>query len=196
MAIKFNCPACGAPMEYDGETTLFQTCRSCGAPIVVPAEVIDENRALNAGLTSNTVAGGLSFDENPGETVQPTPLDDPKLVANAGIFEETNAGNKIAAIKIHREAFNTDLQTSKEAIEALSRDIERSKRSHSEAIQEELSGYEGDQTLKIILSELKAGRKIQAIKVFRETFHTGLKEAKEAVEAMERGESINLSDYL
>ncbi len=40
---------------------------------------------------------------------------------------------------------------------------------------------------------LSRGRKIQAIKLFRETFKVGLKEAKEAVERLERGEAINLS---
>jgi hypothetical protein len=40
---------------------------------------------------------------------------------------------------------------------------------------------------------LQGGNKIQAIKVFRETFGVGLKEAKDAVEAMERGESIDIS---
>lgn len=37
------------------------------------------------------------------------------------------------------------------------------------------------------------GQKIQAIKVFRETFGVGLKEAKDAVEAIERGESLDVS---
>ncbi|MEO5860273.1 MAG: ribosomal protein L7/L12 [Pyrinomonadaceae bacterium] len=40
---------------------------------------------------------------------------------------------------------------------------------------------------------IHAGQKIEAIKVFREAFGTGLKEAKDAVEAIERGESINIS---
>lgn len=40
---------------------------------------------------------------------------------------------------------------------------------------------------------IRNGNKIQAIKVFRETFGTGLAEAKEAVEAMERGESVDIS---
>jgi len=40
---------------------------------------------------------------------------------------------------------------------------------------------------------IHGGNKIQAIKVFRETFGVGLKEAKDAVEAMERGESIDIS---
>jgi sugar lactone lactonase YvrE len=40
---------------------------------------------------------------------------------------------------------------------------------------------------------IRSGKKIQAIKVFRETFGVGLKEAKDAVEAIERGESVNIS---
>jgi len=39
------------------------------------------------------------------------------------------------------------------------------------------------------------GRKIEAIKTFREAFGTGLKEAKDAVEAIERGESIDISGF-
>jgi hypothetical protein len=37
------------------------------------------------------------------------------------------------------------------------------------------------------------GKKIEAIKLFRETFGVGLSEAKEAVERMERGESVDIS---
>lgn len=44
-----------------------------------------------------------------------------------------------------------------------------------------------------IQREIQAGQKINAIKIFREAFGTGLKEAKDAVEAMERGESIDIS---
>jgi DNA-binding beta-propeller fold protein YncE len=39
------------------------------------------------------------------------------------------------------------------------------------------------------------GRKIEAIKLFRETFSVGLKEAKEAVEHIERGESLHMGDF-
>lgn len=44
-----------------------------------------------------------------------------------------------------------------------------------------------------INDRLHNGRKIEAIKIFRETFGVGLKEAKDAVEQLERGEAINLS---
>ncbi len=194
MAINFNCPACGAPMEYDGETTLFQNCKTCGAPIVIPAEVVDANRK------PPTIDDAAVPDSNVAEkeisiSVEPTPLEDPKIIANARILEETNAGNKIAAVKLYREAFATDLQTAKEAIETLESEIAKSKQAQIDVGKETISVYESDQTLKQIYTELSAGRKIEAIKVFREKFNTGLKEAKEAVEALERGEKINMSIY-
>src|SRR5215203_1246196 len=40
---------------------------------------------------------------------------------------------------------------------------------------------------------IQDGNQIQAIKVFRETFGGGLAEAKDAVEGMERGESVDIS---
>ena len=43
---------------------------------------------------------------------------------------------------------------------------------------------------------IQKGNKIEAIKVYRELTNCDLREAKDAVEAMERGEEINISDYL
>lgn len=53
----------------------------------------------------------------------------------------------------------------------------------------------GNKAVKLaeIYREIQAGRKINAIKIFRETFGTGLKEAKDAVDAMESGESVDIS---
>ena len=45
-----------------------------------------------------------------------------------------------------------------------------------------------------IHGHIVAGRKIEAIKLYRETFGTGLAESKEAVERLERGEGINVSN--
>lgn len=42
---------------------------------------------------------------------------------------------------------------------------------------------------------IHSGNKIEAIKIFREAFGTGLKEAKDAVEAIERGESVDVSGF-
>jgi len=53
----------------------------------------------------------------------------------------------------------------------------------------------GNKALKLaeIYREIQAGRKINAIKMFRETFGGGLKEAKDAVDAMESGDSVDIS---
>jgi hypothetical protein len=47
------------------------------------------------------------------------------------------------------------------------------------------------QQLKEILNLARSGNKIGAIKLYREMFNCGLADAKRAVEAMERGESVN-----
>lgn len=177
-------------MEYDGKTTLFQTCKSCGAPIVVPASIVETSRDAEIESIVNMPSSDAAY-ENPV-----TSINDPKIIANARIFEEINAGNKIMAIKLHREAFGTDLLTAKEAVETLERDLARSKKSQPETPRRSIPAYEVNQMLAIIYDELNAGRKINAIKVFRETFNTGLKEAKDAVDAMEEGKKINVSDYL
>ena len=45
-----------------------------------------------------------------------------------------------------------------------------------------------------IQKEMQEGRKINAVKIFRETFGTDLKTSKDYVEAIERGEHIDISD--
>ncbi len=50
-----------------------------------------------------------------------------------------------------------------------------------------------DLKLAEIQNELNAGRKIQAIKIFRETFNTDLITAKEAVEGLEANQNIEIS---
>lgn len=50
-----------------------------------------------------------------------------------------------------------------------------------------------DLRLAEIQKELQAGNKIQAIAMFRETFGTGLREAKDAVEAMQFGRRPDVS---
>lgn len=186
-------------MEYDGETSLFQTCGSCGAPIVVPSEVVDAKR-FNAGEpAADKAASEITFAEEEGtvpESNETTSPDDPKVFENEEIFDETNAAAKGGVIKFPSEAFDSDVQTAKEPVESPELDIEKAKNSQAGEVQENVSKYKGEQMLTIISDELKAGRKIKAIKIFRETFRTDLKEAKEAVEAMERGAVIEISDYL
>ena len=53
-------------------------------------------------------------------------------------------------------------------------------------------GMPQEQNLAQIVQLVQNGRKIEAIKLFRETFNVGLKEAKDVVDAIERHEDIHL----
>jgi ribosomal protein L7/L12 len=82
-------------------------------------------------------------------------------------------GRKIEAIKRFREETGAGLAEAKDAVEALDRgEPLASKESSDSSLEAEL------------VSLLEQGRKIEAIKVYREQTGTGLKEAKEAVEAL------------
>ena len=82
-------------------------------------------------------------------------------------------GRKIAAIKRYREETGAGLVEAKQAVEALERD-------------EPLpTGEPADSSPEAeIVALLQQGRKIKAIKLYREQTGLGLKEAKDAVEAM------------
>lgn len=200
MTKKFKCPACGAPMEYDGKTTLFQTCKSCNAPIVVPSDMVETSRDMNIESIVNMPPAVDSSQTNyaTGYEIKHTfpPPVEPDPTSTMQILREIRAGNKIMAIKLYRETYGTDLKTAKEAVEALEREAENAAVSQIEPPEKRISDYERNQMLAIIYDDLKAGRKINAIKVFRETFNTGLKEAKDAVDAMESGVNIRVEDYL
>lgn len=85
-------------------------------------------------------------------------------------------GQKIAAIKLYREQTGTGLAEAKNAVER----IERGER--GEYVPDSKTDFTGlDQQ---ILQLLSAGKKIQAIKIYRQQTNVGLKEAKDAVEAL------------
>lgn len=88
-------------------------------------------------------------------------------------------GQKIEAVKLYREEFGVGLAEAKEAVDALEQGESLTPRVSrtASAIEEE------------VLSLLEQGRKIEAIKIYREHSGKGLKESKEAVEALavERG---------
>ncbi len=83
-------------------------------------------------------------------------------------------GRKIEAIKRYREEFGVGLNEAKEAVEALAEDGEMPQ------IERGDPGYvEGE-----IVTLLEQGRKLEAIKLYRDHAQAGLKEAKESVEAI------------
>lgn len=88
-------------------------------------------------------------------------------------------GRKLEAIKLYREHTGAGLAEAKDAVESLEHGGPLPQRSPSEDSSVELD----------VVSLLEQGRKIEAVKVYRERTGVGLKQAKEAVEtiASERG---------
>lgn len=108
---------------------------------------------------------------------------DASLPPSANQYELQNlisAGKKIEAIKVYREIYGVGLKEAKDAVEAMERG------QTPPASQPELYRQPSlDQVRELV----NAGNKIMAIKVYREIYNVGLKEAKDAVEAMERGQT-------
>jgi ribosomal protein L7/L12 len=102
---------------------------------------------------------------------------EPNPAALAEIRGALSAGNKIAAIKLYREATGLGLKAAKDAVEALA-----AGRPLTPAMAQPAAAASGQQT---VLALLASGRKIEAIRVYREATGLGLKDAKDAVEALE-----------
>lgn len=84
-------------------------------------------------------------------------------------------GMTIAAIKLYRDAAGVGLKEAKDAVEALEPHLMRNR----------IALLNGDVSGQIV-EHLRQGRKINAIKLYRESTGQGLKESKDAVEQMER----------
>ena len=101
MSPTFNCPRCGAPLEYDGGPDLTVECPYCRSSAVVPEE-------LRGGRTHAGVLGALS-----------------EVARLAGPLAEiarlARSGRKIEAVKLYRQTFSVGLQEAKDAVDKIER---------------------------------------------------------------------------
>jgi predicted RNA-binding Zn-ribbon protein involved in translation (DUF1610 family) len=97
MAQPFKCPSCGGPLDYDGVNVMVR-CPFCTNSVIVPEE-------LRAARTPYV---------NPASV----PVQD-QFARLAEVGRLIRDGNKIAAIKLYREIFHTDLKEAKHAVESL-----------------------------------------------------------------------------
>ncbi len=100
MTETFTCPACSAPLDYQGTT--FQKCTFCGSNVIVPAEVFSRSQ--------KSTFEDFDFSSLTGRALK-----------IAEIQQEIERGNKINAIKMFREAFGVGLKEAKLAVDALER---------------------------------------------------------------------------
>jgi ribosomal protein L7/L12 len=98
------------------------------------------------------------------------------------VFSLLERGQKIGAIKLYRERTGAGLKEAKDAVES----IQRGQAAPSGPASDR--GFEEE-----LVSLLEQGQKIGAIKVFRERTGAGLKEAKDAVEAIAERRGIIIS---
>lgn len=103
---------------------------------------------------------------------------------------------KINAIKMFRELTNVGLKEAKDAIDEIEAVLPHSREEALARLQEKLTDYPSskkvaspplsDADMQMVLDELHNGRKITAIKIYRELTGLGLVEAKDYVEGLER----------
>ncbi len=119
-----------------------------------------------------------------GREPPPVVLAAPDTRLSAGDMGEIRSllerGNKIAAIKLYRERTGTGLSEAKTAVEAIERGQEPAVVAMARAVHNVPAGVD----LAQIQDLLKAGQKIEAIKRYRGFTGLGLKESKDAVEAI------------
>lgn len=109
---------------------------------------------------------------------------------SAAIRSALARGSKIEAVKLYREATASGLAEAKAAVERIAKDEVFDPADAARLLvsprpdRPAPSGMTGGK-LATIVAALRQGRKIEAIKLFREATGMGLAESKEAVEAME-----------
>lgn len=98
MSRTFECPKCGAPIDYDGGPDVTIECPYCTSSVIVPEEL--------RGVQARTDALG----------------DVTQLASTLGeIARLARAGKKIDAIKLYRQTFDVGLQEAKDVVDKIAR---------------------------------------------------------------------------
>jgi ribosomal protein L7/L12 len=128
-----------------------------------------------------------------GATARPSPPDVTAIdddAFRARVVAEIEAGRRIEAIKLVRERTRLGLADAKALVEALASgadgvDLSPVRTSAADDVAQ-ATVDDPDLAAQLVL-ELAAGRKLEAIKLYRERTGVGLKQARDAVDALERG---------
>jgi ribosomal protein L7/L12 len=107
---------------------------------------------------------------------------DAKLQHPDELRQLVNEKKKIQAIKLYREETGANLQVAKQAVDYLEGQLQRGEEEERPATLDKGKG-----SMEEVRRLIQAGRKINAIKAYRQATGVGLKEAKVAVERMAAG---------
>lgn len=158
-----NCPNCGAPVFFEADAT-STTCKFCNTTLRHTPRVMASARPL-------------------GEPIDLASTQDPyrQLADQDRIKQLLKDNRRPEAIRLYMEQTGASLQEARSAI----RDFGIELKLNTSAPEPTLSTTVTDEVRQLI----GQGNKLMAIKVVRTHTGLGLKEAKDAVEAMERGET-------
>ncbi|MBN2148314.1 MAG: hypothetical protein JW726_13075 [Anaerolineales bacterium] len=181
MSQTFNCPNCNAPLDAPSAGVSTVRCPYCNSSVIVPDALRDDH--------AEPVV--FSLDRLP--EMQGL-LQQPELERLKEIADLIRARNKIGAIKVWRETFNTGLKESKEAVDALERGEVVSLSGMAFLKPGTVSVVKTSATLspeveERVLALLHTGNKIEAVKAVREATQWGLQESKNAVDALEAAQN-------
>jgi len=178
MTQSFNCPSCGAPIDVDPGDDPVVRCPYCANTVVIPAELRSPAHSAPQVPASIERFGDVS-----------------QLGARVlEILELARRGQKLHAIQRFRETFGGGLKEARDAVEALERG-ESIELKRIETTNEARAGSVApDEFARRIRELLEAGKKIEAIKIYRQATNAGLKESKDAIDAFEAGGPLAFPD--
>lgn len=149
-----NCPACGAPLDYDGTSSVIR-CKFCG----------------NRSLVQNTEANHTS---NMGDT-----FDEIRQMTSSGSLQE-------ALERVHT-LYGLDMEDANDALDAI-----KEGRFATKFVSSTHSPAELTQTLQQIQTLLAEGNKVEAVKLYRETFDTSMDRALKAIDMIKNGQGLQI----
>ncbi|MDR3577426.1 MAG: ribosomal protein L7/L12 [Anaerolineaceae bacterium] len=160
MASTFNCPSCGAPLDYPGSGDTMH-CPYCHESVIVPEEL-----RLPASAAQMAGAAGQLME----------------------VRRLAQSGQTLEAIKLFRQMTGASLSEAQRAVDGLQAGYPQPAMStpqfHGAGFT--AAGLTTDQTA-LIQGLCAGGRKIEAIKLYRQITNVGLAEAKTAVESIAAG---------
>jgi ribosomal protein L7/L12 len=115
----------------------------------------------------------------------PTPPVADMAQGQAELVQLLREGRKIMAVKRYRELTGVGLAEAKAAVDLLEQRLEANDLDASPTISAPPAAPDMDALAAEVVALVQRGNKIEAIKVYRDAMNVGLREAKEAVEAIE-----------
>jgi DNA-directed RNA polymerase subunit RPC12/RpoP len=106
MSQTFQCPNCGAPLDYDGGLDPVIPCPYCKSTVVVPEEL----HTAQPGSSTFTASAGTALDN----LLQPEQIERLREIGRL-----VRQGQKVEAVNLYREMLGTELQDAKDAIDQL-----------------------------------------------------------------------------